>query len=176
MGLISAVQLTDCRSAYQITRCKRDIWGSLSPDVEKDLWRDLWGSLWTGVYKLPQRSVYLMRCQVQVFPYVLIERVFIHDHRSALYTTGLMTKRTVYDTVNSTKKDKRSGKERLCCRHMQTEWITHIACLIFREQLCLPPKKRHGLLMYAFLRPDQVDVWDRVPPREPWNNQTDYSD
>ena len=55
-----------------------------------------------------------MRCQVQVFPYVLIERVFIHDHRSALYTTGLMTKRTVYDTVNSKKEQEvRKGKAML---------------------------------------------------------------
>ena len=150
-----------------------DLWGSLSPGVEK---RDLWGSLWTGVHKLPQRSIYLVRCHFCFFPYVLIEGVFIQDHRAALYTTGLMTKRTVYDTVSSTKKDKRSGKERQCCRYIQTEWITHTACLIFREQLCLPPKKRHGLLTYAFLSPDQVDVWDRVFPREPWNNQTYYSD
>ena len=55
-----------------------------------------------------------MRCQVQFSPYVLIEGVFIHDHRSALYTTGLMTKRTVYDTVNSKKEQEvRKGKAML---------------------------------------------------------------
>ena len=55
-----------------------------------------------------------LRCHFQISPYVLIERVFIHDHRSALYTTGLMTKRTVYDTVNSKKEQEvRKGKAML---------------------------------------------------------------
>ena len=116
-----------------------------------------------------------MRCHFHISPYVLIERVFIHDHRSALYTTGLMTKRTVYDTVNSTKKDKRSGKERLCCRYIQTKSKNHIACLIFRGQLRRPPKTRNGLFVYAFIKLDQVDVWDQRSPRETRYNQIDYS-
>ena len=33
-----------------------------------------------------------------------------------------------------------------------------------------------GLFVYAFIRPDQVDVWDREPLCEPRDNQIDRSD
>ena len=79
--------------------------------------------------------------------------------------------------IRSSKKRKRttgSGKEkkgRLCCRSIQTNSITHIACLISRGQLCRPPATRNGLFAYALIRsrPDQVDVWSQTPAHEPCN-------
>ena len=34
--------------------------------------------------------------------------------------------------------------------------------MILKEQLCPQPIKLNGLLMHAFIRPDQVDIWDQV--------------
>ena len=75
--------------------------------------------------------------------------------------------------IRRRKKDKRSGKERQCCRIEQTK--IQIACLIFREQLCRPSRMRNGLFVYALIWPDQVDVWDQVLQREPWDDQTNSS-
>ena len=33
-----------------------------------------------------------------------------------------------------------------------------------------------GLFVYALIRPDQVDVWDREPPHGPWDDQINRSD
>ena len=35
---------------------------------------------------------------------------------------------------------------------------------------------RKGLFVYALIWPDQVDVWDREPVREPRDNQMNRSD
>jgi hypothetical protein len=59
--------------------CRKTTSGVVCPQVWKN---------W--VKETPE--VIFWRCHLQIFPYVLIERVFIHEHRSALYNTGLMTK------------------------------------------------------------------------------------
>ena len=87
-----------------------------------------------------------------------------------------MTAETTSVILGAVKKDHRSGKERLCCRCIQTELKIHIACLISRARLCRPQCMRKGLFVYAFIRPDQVDVWDREPLCEPRDNQIDRSD
>ena len=79
------------------------------------------------------------------------------------YTTSLMTSMKRSDKVYVEKKGNRSGKERQCCRYIQTVLRIYIACWIFREQLCRQPKKQIGLFVFAFIRTDQVDVRDRVP-------------
>ena len=89
---------------------------------------------------------------------------------------GGMTAETTSVILGAVKKDHRSGKERLCCRCIQTELKIHIACLISRARLCRPQCMRKGLFVYAFIRPDQVDVWDREPLCEPRDNQIDCSD
>ena len=87
-----------------------------------------------------------------------------------------MTACKINAKVSIVKKDNRSGKERQWCRCVQTEWKIHIACLIFRIQLRPPLKTRNGLFVYAFIKPDQVDVWAQVPPREPWDDQMNCID
>ena len=87
-----------------------------------------------------------------------------------------MTAETTSVILGAVKKDHRSGKERLCCRCIQTELKIHIACLISRARLCRPQCMRKGLFVYALIRPDQVDVWDREPLCEPRDNQIDCSD
>ena len=93
------------------------------------------------------------------------------------YTTGRMTAKTIGAILSVVKKGQqvRKGKARKCCRWIQIEWIVHIACLIFRGQLCRPPRTRNGLFVYALIWPDQVDVWDRTAQREPWDDQTNRS-
>lgn len=100
-----------------------------------------------------------------------IFRVHIRERGLKHYTTGLMTKRSVYVNLNTAKKDYWSGKERLCCRYIQTALKMHIACLIFRGQLCRPPKTRNGLFVHALIRPDQVDIWGQEFLSEPRDNQ-----
>ena len=43
--------------------------------------------------------------------------------------------------------------------------------MIFREQLCPQLIKLKGLFRHALIRPDQVDIWDQVPPCAYWNDQ-----
>ena len=73
------------------------------------------------------------------------------------------------------KQDHRSGKERQCCRYIRTVSRIYIARVIFRVRLCPQLIKLNGLFRHALTRPDQVDIWDQVPPCAYWNNQINRS-
>ena len=68
-----------------------------------------------------------------------------------------MTDKITHAIVSIAKKGWWSGKERQCCRYLQTVSCIQIISMIFREELCRPPKKRSGLFVLASIWTDQVD-------------------
>ena len=87
-----------------------------------------------------------------------------------------MTNCQMHVKVSAKKQDNRSGKERQCCRYIQTALWIFTARMIFAGFICLQNWNLKALIRHAFRGPDQVDVWDQVHLYALWNEQTGNSE